>query len=190
MGVMSLNGIQLTDRLILLLMPPKYHPDYSYVRKVWSWNLSFQTLGQAKWPHLSFCVTCHVGVSCASVSCCNVLPVSRLRQVRTLRMHLFTIVQLVCLALLWVVMASAAALAFPFMLLLTIPVRMLILPRLFTRRELLSVSATHYNIIDQCSHSYYYHGYYVYYCCYYYFYYCSYSDNYDHYCCYHYYCYC
>lgn len=34
MGVMSLNGIQLTDRLILLLMPPKYHPDHSYTRKV------------------------------------------------------------------------------------------------------------------------------------------------------------
>lgn len=34
MGVMSLNGIQLTDRLILLLMPPKYHPDHNYVRKV------------------------------------------------------------------------------------------------------------------------------------------------------------
>uniref|UniRef100_A0AAQ5XIH0 Anion exchange protein n=1 Tax=Amphiprion ocellaris TaxID=80972 RepID=A0AAQ5XIH0_AMPOC len=88
MGVMSLNGIQLTERLILLLMPPKYHPDHSYVRKV-----------------------------------------------RTLRMHLFTVVQLTCLSLLWVVMATAAALAFPFMLLLTIPVRMLLLPRLFSDRE-------------------------------------------------------
>ena len=34
MGVMSLNGIQLTERMMLLLMPPKYHPDHSYVRKV------------------------------------------------------------------------------------------------------------------------------------------------------------
>uniref|UniRef100_A0A669DW95 Solute carrier family 4 member 2 n=1 Tax=Oreochromis niloticus TaxID=8128 RepID=A0A669DW95_ORENI len=91
MGVMSLNGIQLTERLILLLMPPKYHPNHNYVRKV-----------------------------------------------RTLRMHLFTLVQLTCLALLWVVMATAAALAFPFVLLLTIPVRMLLLPRLFSRRELQS----------------------------------------------------
>uniref|UniRef100_I3K965 Anion exchange protein n=1 Tax=Oreochromis niloticus TaxID=8128 RepID=I3K965_ORENI len=95
MGVMSLNGIQLTERLILLLMPPKYHPNHNYVRKV-----------------------------------------------RTLRMHLFTLVQLTCLALLWVVMATAAALAFPFVLLLTIPVRMLLLPRLFSRRELQSVSHT------------------------------------------------
>lgn len=55
-------------------------------------------------------------------------------------MHLFTLIQLTCLSLLWVVMATAAALAFPFMLLLTIPVRMLLLPRLFSRRELQSVS--------------------------------------------------
>lgn len=34
MGVMSLNGIQLTERILLLLMPPKYHPDHIYVRKV------------------------------------------------------------------------------------------------------------------------------------------------------------
>ncbi|XP_024859073.1 anion exchange protein 2 isoform X2 [Kryptolebias marmoratus] len=94
MGVMSLNGIQLTERLILLLMPPKYHPDDNYVRKV-----------------------------------------------RTLRMHLFTLVQLTCLSLLWVVMATAAALAFPFMLLLTIPLRMLLLPRLFSHRELQSLDA-------------------------------------------------
>uniref|UniRef100_A0A3P9JJM2 Anion exchange protein n=1 Tax=Oryzias latipes TaxID=8090 RepID=A0A3P9JJM2_ORYLA len=95
MGVMSLNGIQLTERLILLLMPPKYHPDLNYVRKV-----------------------------------------------RTLRMHLFTLVQLLCLSLLWVVMATAAAAAFPFMLLLTIPLRKLLLPRIFSCRELQSVSPT------------------------------------------------
>lgn len=34
MGVMSLNGIQLTERMMLLLMPPKYHPDHMYIRKV------------------------------------------------------------------------------------------------------------------------------------------------------------
>lgn len=57
-------------------------------------------------------------------------------------MHLFTLVQLICLSVLWVVMASAMALAFPFMLLLTIPVRTLLLPRIFTWRELQSVSVT------------------------------------------------
>uniref|UniRef100_A0A8C5FGJ5 Anion exchange protein n=1 Tax=Gadus morhua TaxID=8049 RepID=A0A8C5FGJ5_GADMO len=94
MGVMSLNGIQLTDRLLLLMMPAKYHPDLSYVTKV-----------------------------------------------RTVRMHLFTCVQLLCLSLLWVVMSTAAALAFPFVLLLTIPVKRLLLPRIFTHREIQCLDA-------------------------------------------------
>ncbi|KAM4604700.1 anion exchange protein 2a [Polymixia lowei] len=94
MGVMSLNGIQFTERILLLLMPPKYHPDHTYVRKV-----------------------------------------------RTLRMHLFTCIQLVCLSLLWVVMSTAAALAFPFVLLLTIPVKMLLLPRIFSKREMQCLDA-------------------------------------------------
>lgn len=34
MGVTSLNGIQFYERLHLLLMPPKHHPDTPYVKKV------------------------------------------------------------------------------------------------------------------------------------------------------------
>ncbi|XP_061777706.1 anion exchange protein 2b isoform X2 [Nerophis ophidion] len=94
MGVMSLNGIQLTERIMLLLMPPKYHPDHSYVRKV-----------------------------------------------RTLRMHLFTCIQVVCLAALWAVMSTQASLAFPFVLLLTVPVKMFLLPRIFNGREMLCLDA-------------------------------------------------
>ncbi|XP_076026576.1 anion exchange protein 2b isoform X1 [Genypterus blacodes] len=94
MGVMSLNGIQLTERMMLLLMPPKYHPDHTYVRKV-----------------------------------------------RTLRMHLFTCLQVVCLALLWAVMSTQASLAFPFVLILTVPVKMFLLPRIFTVREMLYLDA-------------------------------------------------
>uniref|UniRef100_A0A8C8JGV7 Anion exchange protein n=1 Tax=Oncorhynchus tshawytscha TaxID=74940 RepID=A0A8C8JGV7_ONCTS len=94
MGVMSLNGIQLTERMLLLLMPPKYHPDHTYVRKV-----------------------------------------------RTLRMHLFTGIQLVCLAALWAVMSTAASLAFPFVLILTVPVKWFLLPRIFTTREMQCVRA-------------------------------------------------
>ncbi|XP_041924344.1 anion exchange protein 2b isoform X1 [Alosa sapidissima] len=94
MGVMSLNGIQLTERIQLLLMPPKYHPDHMYVRKV-----------------------------------------------RTLRMHLFTAVQVVCLAVLWAVMSTAASLAFPFVLILTVPVKMFLLPRIFTAREMQCLDA-------------------------------------------------
>uniref|UniRef100_A0A8C6UBQ1 Anion exchange protein n=1 Tax=Neogobius melanostomus TaxID=47308 RepID=A0A8C6UBQ1_9GOBI len=91
MGVMSLNGIQLTERMMLLLMPPKYHPDHTYVRKV-----------------------------------------------RTLRMHLFTIIQVVCLAALWAVMSTQASLAFPFVLILTVPVKVFVLGRIFTAREIAS----------------------------------------------------
>uniref|UniRef100_A0AAY4DVD9 Anion exchange protein n=1 Tax=Denticeps clupeoides TaxID=299321 RepID=A0AAY4DVD9_9TELE len=89
MGVMSLNGIQLTERILLLLMPPKYHPDHTYVRKV-----------------------------------------------RTLRMHLYTAVQVVCLAVLWAVMSTVASLAFPFVLILTVPIKMFLLPRIFSSREM------------------------------------------------------
>lgn len=34
MGVTSLNGIQLWDRTLLLLIPKKYHPDEPYVTRV------------------------------------------------------------------------------------------------------------------------------------------------------------
>uniref|UniRef100_A0A8C6U9Y6 Anion exchange protein n=1 Tax=Neogobius melanostomus TaxID=47308 RepID=A0A8C6U9Y6_9GOBI len=94
MGVMSLNGIQLTERMMLLLMPPKYHPDHTYVRKV-----------------------------------------------RTLRMHLFTIIQVVCLAALWAVMSTQASLAFPFVLILTVPVKVFVLGRIFTAREIACLDA-------------------------------------------------
>ena len=34
MGVASLNGIQLFDRILLIFMPKKYQPDSSYLRHV------------------------------------------------------------------------------------------------------------------------------------------------------------
>ena len=55
-------------------------------------------------------------------------------------MHLFTALQLLCLAVLWAVMSTAASLAFPFLLLLTVPLRMLVLTRIFTEREMKCVS--------------------------------------------------
>ncbi|XP_017262247.1 anion exchange protein 2b isoform X2 [Kryptolebias marmoratus] len=94
MGVMSLNGIQLTERMMLLLMPPKYHPDHTYVRKVRTW-----------------------------------------------RMHLFTCIQVVCLAVLWAVMSTQASLAFPFVLILTVPVKMFVLNRIFNAREMACLDA-------------------------------------------------
>ncbi|XP_040295584.1 anion exchange protein 3 [Bufo bufo] len=89
MGVTSLTGIQLFERLLLILMHPKHHPEHPYVVKVCTW-----------------------------------------------RMHLFTCVQLSCIVLLWVVKSSPASLAFPFLLILTVPLRLFILPRFFHEREL------------------------------------------------------
>ena len=34
MGVSSLKGMQLVDRILLMMMPPKYQPDYIYLRHV------------------------------------------------------------------------------------------------------------------------------------------------------------
>lgn len=55
MGVTSLFGIQLFDRILLLLMPPKYHPSEPYVTRVsephhsagWLWS----------WGHILGCST-------------------------------------------------------------------------------------------------------------------------------------
>lgn len=104
MGVTSLNGIQFYERLHLLLMPPKHHPDVTYVKKV-----------------------------------------------RTMRMHLFTALQLLCLALLWAVMSTAASLAFPFILILTVPLRMVVLTRIFTEREMKCLDANEAEpVFDEC----------------------------------------
>ncbi|XP_053426194.1 band 3 anion transport protein isoform X1 [Nycticebus coucang] len=43
MGVTSLSGIQLFDRILLLLKPPKYHPDVPYVKRVVTWRMHLFT---------------------------------------------------------------------------------------------------------------------------------------------------
>ncbi|XP_019961533.1 solute carrier family 4 member 1b (Diego blood group) [Paralichthys olivaceus] len=94
MGVTSLNGIQLWDRILLLFIPKKYHPDEPYATRV-----------------------------------------------STGRMHLFTAIQVVCLALLWIVKSSPVSLALPFILILTIPLRMLMTGHLFTEMEMKCLDA-------------------------------------------------
>lgn len=74
------------------------------------------------------------------------MPYCLVPQVRTLRMHLFTGIQMVCLAVLWAVMSTAASLAFPFVLILTVPVKMFFLPWIFTPREMQCVSETQRSI--------------------------------------------
>ncbi|XP_068435340.1 solute carrier family 4 member 1a (Diego blood group) [Clinocottus analis] len=94
MGITSLSGIQMWDRMLLLITPKKYHPADAYAT-----------------------------------------------QVKTMRMHLFTFIQLVCLAILWVVKMSPASLALPFVLILTIPLRMFMTGTLFTAREMKCLDA-------------------------------------------------
>ncbi|KAF7666602.1 hypothetical protein LDENG_00100460 [Lucifuga dentata] len=94
MGVTSLNGIQLWDRMQLLLIPKKYHPDEPYVTRV-----------------------------------------------STGRMHFYTAIQIVCLVILWIVKSSPASLALPFVLILTIPLRMFMTGRLFTELEMKCLDA-------------------------------------------------
>lgn len=94
MGVTSLSGIQLWDRMLLLFIPKKYHPNEPYATRV-----------------------------------------------STGRMHLFTAIQVVCLAILWIVKSSPVSLALPFVLILTIPLRMLMTGRLFTQLEMKCLDA-------------------------------------------------
>uniref|UniRef100_A0AAX7VPS1 Anion exchange protein n=1 Tax=Astatotilapia calliptera TaxID=8154 RepID=A0AAX7VPS1_ASTCA len=94
MGITSLNGIQLWDRVQLLLIPKKYHPNEPYATRV-----------------------------------------------STGRMHLYTAIQVVCLGVLWLVKSSQMSLALPFVLILTIPLRMLMTGHLFTELEMKCLDA-------------------------------------------------
>ncbi|XP_019116404.2 anion exchange protein 3 isoform X1 [Larimichthys crocea] len=89
MGVTSLTGIQLYERITLMVTPAKHHPDHIYVTKVKTW-----------------------------------------------RMNMFTLMQLACIVALWVVKSTVASLAFPFVLIMTVPLRRLVLSRIFEEREL------------------------------------------------------
>lgn len=62
-----------------------------------------------------------------------------LLQVKTWRMNMFTIIQLGCIVALWAVKSTVASLAFPFVLIMTVPLRRLILSRIFEERELQAV---------------------------------------------------
>ncbi|XP_006832797.1 PREDICTED: band 3 anion transport protein [Chrysochloris asiatica] len=94
MGVTSLSGIQLFDRILFLFKPSKYHPDVPYVKRVKTW-----------------------------------------------RMHLFTGIQIICLVVLWVVKITPASLTLPFVLILTVPLRRLLLPFIFRQLELQCLDA-------------------------------------------------
>lgn len=66
-------------------------------------------------------------------------PVPYVRRVPTWKMHLFTTVQVLALALLWAVKSSPFSLAFPFILMMMVPIRKQ-LENFFTPLELRAVS--------------------------------------------------
>ncbi|KAH9489558.1 Anion exchange protein 3 [Bulinus truncatus] len=59
-----------------------------------------------------------------------------LGKVRTSQMHKFTLIQLACLIFLIVIKSTEAALAFPFLMVLLIPLRLKIVSKFFTHEEL------------------------------------------------------
>ncbi|XP_055839107.1 electroneutral sodium bicarbonate exchanger 1 isoform X4 [Episyrphus balteatus] len=89
MGVASLKGLQFFDRILIMLMPVKYQPDYMFLRQV---------------------------------------PIKRV--------HIFTLIQLACLIVLWLIKSfHQTSILFPLMLVVMIGIRKS-LDLLFTRREL------------------------------------------------------
>ncbi|KAK9754989.1 Band 3 cytoplasmic domain [Popillia japonica] len=89
MGVASLKGLQFFDRILIMLMPNKYQPDYMF-----------------------------------------------LRQVPIRRVHIFTVIQITCLACLWMIKSfNSTSILFPLMLVVMIGIRKS-LDFIFTRREL------------------------------------------------------
>lgn len=76
LGIISLSGLSLIERIKVFFMPSKHHPDADFIRNVKLWKI-----------------------------------------------HIFTLIQVMCLALLWVVKNSIIAIAFPFFLILLVVFR-------------------------------------------------------------------
>ncbi|XP_052845767.1 anion exchange protein 3 isoform X2 [Drosophila gunungcola] len=76
MGVASMSGVQLFERIRLYFMPVKHYPPTPYVKRLRPWKL-----------------------------------------------HLFTTIQVLCLVVLWSVKSSQFSLAFPFFLIMMVPIR-------------------------------------------------------------------
>lgn len=81
-----------------------------------------------------------MGVILVHPSSADTLPCCPSVQVRTLRMHMFTLIQIVCLGVLWVVKISPFSLALPFVLILTVPLRMFMTGWIFSVTEMKCVS--------------------------------------------------
>ncbi|XP_058054247.1 band 3 anion transport protein [Anopheles bellator] len=97
MGIASMSGVQLFERIRLYLVPVKHYPQVPFVRRVPTW-----------------------------------------------KMHLFTTVQVLALALLWTVKSSPFSLALPFFLIMMVPTRNL-LEKVFSPLELRALDGSQPN---------------------------------------------
>lgn len=66
-------------------------------------------------------------------------PTPFVKRVPTWKMHMFTTIQLLCLTILWAVKSSKISLAFPFFLILMVPIRQRLV-MLYTPEQLQAVS--------------------------------------------------
>ncbi|XP_076271812.1 anion exchange protein Ae2 isoform X2 [Rhynchophorus ferrugineus] len=73
---------------------------------------------------------------------------SYVRKVRTMKMHVFTCIQLFCLIVLWVVKSTRASLAFPFFLILMVPLRGHLMTSFFTQKELRALDGDQADVDD------------------------------------------
>lgn len=116
-------------------------------RKLHIWHKSLDAGFSTRWSQKLVIFSCCWGADCVqSVHCvcsAGVLSINHhaclLLQVKTWRMNMFTLTQLACIVALWVVKSTVASLAFPFVLIMTVPLRRLILSRIFEERELQAV---------------------------------------------------
>ncbi len=96
MGINSLNGIQMFDRILIMFMPKKYQPDFSFIKK---------------------------------------LPLKRV--------NLFSLIQVLCFMVLWLIQEfQAVSILFPIMLVIIIGVRKL-LDYVFTQYEMKVIYTFH-----------------------------------------------
>lgn len=69
-------------------------------------------------------------------------PEAYVRRVPTWKMHVFTLIQVIALAILWIIKSSSFSLAFPFVLIMMVPLRQKMVA-IFSERELDAVCEIH-----------------------------------------------
>lgn len=119
MGIAALKGIQFFDRILIMFMPNKYQPDYSFLRQVsfthftqWAFICWIRTF----WFFRSVAISYNSEVLYA-VFHANLFTYEFIfPQVPLKKVHLFTAIQVACLAILWVIKSfKQTSILFPLM---------------------------------------------------------------------------